>query len=72
MAKRNRAEAALPSSGPSRTKRRRGQEMSPEVDISSDHAHSEAEDDAERRAKEELKQQGLKIWQAVKDATSVE
>ena len=46
--------------------------MSPEVDISSDHVHSEAEDDGERRGKEELKQQGLRIWQAVKDATSVE
>ncbi|KAF9041781.1 Bromodomain-containing protein [Hymenopellis radicata] len=70
MAKRNRGEAGLTNGGGSRPKRHKGQEMSPEVDISSDHAYSDGEEDGEKRGKEEVKQQGLRMWQTVKDATS--
>ncbi len=72
MAKRNRAEAGLTNGGGSRPKRQKGQEMSPEVEISSDHAYSDGEDDGDKRGKEEVKQQGLRMWQTVKDATSKE
>lgn len=70
MGKRNRTDAAIPNDGGSRSKRRKAQEQTPDLDASSDRANSDV--DEGKSAAEEVAKQGLKIWHAVKEAVGKE
>lgn len=71
MSKREHRESLGGTEG-SRTKRRRHDVSSSDVDITMSDPVAEEEEEEEEEEKDEVKEQGLKLWQTVKDAVNKE